>query len=399
MSPMRTVRLVTWREIRERGAARGYLIGTALTLLVVVAAIVIPTLIGGDPATERTLGVVGEAPDGLATDLDALLADDVTTTVTELPDRDAAVTAVEDGEVDVALVDQRELLRDGAGGDDFRAALDAVLQRDALEAGLADLGLDPEEAAAALTPPPPLEPVDVRAEADDAPSTEGGAFLVAIGLTVLLFLGIQLNGASVLSGALEEKSSRVVEVLVSVARPWQLLAGKLLGMSVLAIVQIGVIVGGALAANAAVDAFELPAATGTLVGVSLVMLVAGFLFYASLYAVAGSLASSLEDAQSSAAPLGFLLTGAYFAVFVVVLPAPTSTLSTVLSYLPPTAPFVVPARLGLEAMLTWQAFLAIAVTVVAAFVTVRLAGRLYASSLLAGGKLSWREAWRGEPVR
>jgi ABC-2 type transport system permease protein len=168
---------------------------------------------------------------------------------------------------------------------------------------------------------------------------------------------------------------------------------------VLAIVQIGSIVGAALGANALVDAFDVPPATGTLVGVSLVMLGAGFLFYASLYAVAGSLASSLEDAQSSAAPLGFLLTGAYFAVFIVVLPDPTSTWSAALSFVPPTAPFVVPARLGLEAMPPWQAGVAIAVTVVAAFVTVRLAGRLYASSLLAGGKLSWREAWRGEPVR
>jgi ABC-2 type transport system permease protein len=398
VSPLRTVRLVTWREIRERGLTRGYLIGTALTLLVVVAAIVVPTLLAGDGPEARTLGVVGEAPAGLGAELDALLDDDVTTTVTELPDRDAAIAAIEEGEADAALVERRELLREGAGGDDLRSALDAILQRDAVEAGIAELGVDPEEAAAALAPPPPLEQVDLR-DVDDVHSPEGGAFLVAIGLTVLLFLGIQLNGASVLSGALEEKSSRIVEVLVSVARPWQLLAGKLLGMSVLAIVQIGTIVGAALGANAVVDAFEVPPATGTLVGVSLVMLVSGFLFYASLYAVAGSLASSLEDAQSSAAPLGFLLTGAYFAVFIVVLPDPTSTWSSILSFVPPTAPFVVPARLGLEAMPPWQAGVAIAVTVVAAFVTVRLAGRLYASSLLAGGKLSWREAWRGEPVR
>jgi ABC-2 type transport system permease protein len=398
VSPLRTVRLVTWREIRERGLTRGYLIGTALTLLVVVAAIVVPTLLAGDGPAARTLGVVGEAPGGLGAELDTLLGDGATTTVTELPDREAAVTAIEEGAVDAALVERRELILVGAGGDDLRRALDAILQRDAVVTGLVELEVDPEEAAAVLSPPPPLEQVDLR-DVDDVHSPGGGAFLVAIGMTVLLFLGIQLNGASVLSGALEEKSSRVVEVLVSVARPWQLLAGKLLGMSVLAIVQIGTIVGAALAANAVVDAFEVPPATGTLVGVSLVMLVAGFLFYASLYAVAGSLASSLEDAQSSAAPLGFLLTGAYFAVFIVVLPAPTSTASAILSFVPPTAPFVVPARLGLAAIPTWQAGVAIAVTVVAAFVTVRLAGRLYASSLLAGGKLSWREAWRGEPVR
>jgi ABC-2 type transport system permease protein len=394
VSPLRTVRLVTWREIRERGGTRGYLIGTGLTLLVVVAAIVLPTLLGGDGIAERTVGVVGDAPTDLEARLNAALPDDVVVTTVEVADRDAAIAGIEEGDLDSALVDRRELLSEGQASDELRSAVDGVLQDEAVASGLADLGLDPDEALAALTPPPPVETVDISG-ADE----EGGTFIVAIGMTVLLFLGIQLNGASVLSGALEEKSSRVVEVLVSVARPWQLLAGKLLGVSVLAIVQIGLIVCGALLANAAVDAFALPAATGTVVGVSLAMLVAGFLFYASLYAVAGSLASSLEDAQSSAGPLGFLLTGAYFAVFLVVLPAPNAPWSQVLSFVPPTAPFVVPARLGLGAMPVWQAVLAVVVTMLASLATVRLAGRLYASSLLAGGKLSWRDAWRGEPVR
>jgi ABC-2 type transport system permease protein len=399
VSPWRTVRLVTVREVRTKGGTRGYLLGTGLLLLLVVAGIVVPTLLAGDPPTERTLAVVGDAPEDLGAQLDALLDDGVTTEVTVLGDVATARAAVADGEVDAALVDGRQLLREGPAGptgDDLETALGLALQRAATAEALDGLGLTEEQAATLLTPAPPLERVDVGEDGSDA---GGDAFVVAIALTVLLFLGIQLNGASVLTGALEEKSNRVVEVLVSVARPWQLLTGKLLGMSLLAIVQIGVVVAGALGANAAVQAFELPPATPALVGVSVVMLIAGFLFYASLYAVAGSLASSLEDAQSSAAPLGFLLTGAYFAVFIVVLPSPNSTASQILSFVPPTAPFVLPARMGLGGVPTWQASLAIGVTLVAALVTVRLAGRLYASSLLAGGKLSWREAWRGEPVR
>jgi ABC-2 type transport system permease protein len=394
VSPMRTVKLVTTREIRERGATRGYLIGTVLTALVVVAAIVLPTVLGGDGPDERTLATVGDVPADLERQLAAVLPEDLTVTVTQLPDRDAALAAIEAEEVDHALVDRRELLTDGTPSSELTAALDTVLQIDAVSAELTEAGLEREEAEAALTSQPPLVPVDVG----EAGGEEGG-FIVAIGITVLLFLGIQLNGASVLSGALEEKSSRVVEVLVSTARPWQLLAGKLIGMSVLALGQIGLIVGAALGANAAVGAFDVPAATTTLLAVSLAMLVAGFLFYAALYAVAGSLASSLEDAQSSAGPLGFLLTGAYFAVFLVVLPDPTSTWSQVLTYVPPTAPFVVPARLGLGALPTGQALLAVAITALASFGTVRIAGRLYASSLLAGGKLTWRDAWRNEPVR
>ncbi|WP_245617716.1 ABC transporter permease [Nitriliruptor alkaliphilus] len=393
---MRTVGLVSRREIRERGGTRGYLIGTAVTLLLMVAAVVVPTLLIGDGVDERALGVVGNAPADLDAQLATMLSEDVEVTVTELADRDAAVDALEEGEVDAALVEQRELLADGRPDERLRAALDAALQLEAVSAGLEDAGISAEQAAAALTPPPPLETVDIGDP--DGDRGEGG-FLVGIGMTILLFLGIQLNGATVLSGALEEKSSRVVEVLVSVARPWQLLAGKLLGMSALALGQIALLVAGGLGANAVVGAFELPPATGLLIATSLVMLVAGFLFYASLYAVAGSLASSLEDAQSSAGPLGFLMTGAYVAVFLVAVPDPGSVWSQILTFVPPTAPFVVPARLGLGELPAWQAVVSVIVTVLASFVTVRLAGRLYASSLLAGGKVTWRSAWRGEPIR
>ncbi len=399
MTAFQTIRLITKRELRERGATRGFYIGTAITIIIVVAGIVLPSVLGGDGPDERQLGVVGEAPAELGSQLEAVLPEDAEVAVTELADRDTAVTALEEGELDAVLVDRSELLADGSGDDELRAALDGVLQLDAVGQRLDELGVDPAAAGQVLAPAAPLELVDIGA--DDAEGTDpgDGGFLIAIGLTILLFLGIQMNGASVMTGALEEKSSRVVEVLVSVARPWQLLAGKLLGMSILAIVQIGLVVAAALIANAFADTFELPAATGTLVATSMLMLVAGFLFYASLYAVAGTLASSLEDAQSSAGPLGFLLTGAYFAVFFVVLPSPDSIWSEVLSYVPATAPFTVPARLGLGEMTTVEALISVVVTLVTAFVTVRLAGRLYASSLLAGGKQSWRDAWRGEPVR
>lgn len=394
MSPLRTVRLIMLREIRERGATRAYLFATLGTVVLVIGLIAVPTLLAGDGPQERTLGVVGDAPQDLEGQLATLLPDEVTVAVTEMPDRDAAVAALQDDAVDAVLVDRRELLADGRGDDELRRALDGVLQRDAVTSGLADLGVAPDDAAAVLEPPPPLQSVDIG---DPDPGPDG--FIVASGMAVLLFLSVQINAASVMSGALEEKSSRVVEVLVSVARPWQLLAGKLLGMSVLALTQMGLVVGAALATNAAVHAFEIPGATGTLVAVSLAMLLAGFLFYASMYAVAGSLASSVEDAQSTAGPLGLVLVAAYFAVFFVALPDPTSLASRILTFVPPTAPFFLPARLGLGALPVWQAVLSIMVTAVAAFATVRLAGRLYASSLLAGGKLTWRDAWRGEPIR
>ncbi|GGI03857.1 ABC transporter permease [Egicoccus halophilus] len=395
MSPLQTIWLVTRRELVERGAKKGYLVGTLVTLVIVAGLVVVPTLFGDDGPEPHALGVVGDAP----ADFDALLAaglpDDAEVTVTTVPDRDEAVRAVGDGELDAVLVERTELLADGRPDQSLQFAVEAALQLAAVGEGLEAAGLDPAQAASVLRPTTPLETVDVAGEATDG--VDG--FGIALAATILLFVGIQGNGATLLSGAIEEKSSRVVEVLLSVARPWHLLAGKLLAMSVLALVQLGLTVAAALGANAVVGAFELPPATGGVVAISLLMLVVGFLFYASLYAVAGSMASSLEDAQSTSGPLTFAVIGAYFAAIFVVLPNPDGLVTQILTFVPPTAPFVVPARMAFGAIPMWQVALATLVTLATTVLVVRLAGRLYAGTLLAGNRMTWREAWKAEPVR
>ncbi|MGI8872774.1 MAG: ABC transporter permease [Egibacteraceae bacterium] len=112
----------------------------------------------------------------------------------------------------------------------------------------------------------------------------------------------------------------------------------------------------------------------------------------------GSLAATTEDAQGRAAPLNFLLIGTYFVVAFVVLPDPAGVWAQVLTYLPPTAPFTVPARVAFDTIPLWQVVASCTVTLVGMVATVALAGRLYSASLLAGGTLTWREAWQGEPV-
>ncbi len=395
MSTTRTIWLVARRELRERATTKGYLIGTGITLLLVIGVIIGPTLFGGDGGDDLRLGVVGEAPAELEPQLAASTSADTDIAVTSFADRDAATLAIEEGDIDAALVDGVELVADGQPDQTLRGAVEAALQAAAFSDGLAEAGIDAEEAAAAMAPPEPLRVVDLAGDVGG----DVDAYVLAFIATILLFIGIQGNSATLLSAALEEKSSRVIEVLVSVARPWQLLAGKLIALTVLALVQLGLIVASALVANAAVGAFELPDATGALIAISLLMLVVGFLFYASLFAVAGSMAASLEDAQSTSGPLTFAVMGGYFAVIFAVLPNPDGIVAQVLTFLPPTAPFVVPARMAFDAIAGWEVAVASALTLVASLVVVRLAGRLYAGSLLAGGKLTWAAAWRAEPVR
>jgi ABC-2 type transport system permease protein len=395
VTPLRTVRIVAGRELRDRLRNKAFTLGTLLVIGLVVAGIVLPTLLDDGDGRTHHLGVVGDAPPELDEAVREQLPPEDALRVTALPDRDAAAAAVEAGDLDVVLLDAAALMIDGVPPVDLTRALDAALQQLEIAEELDDLGLTRQELAGVLTPREELPIVDPTGEQDDGPL--GG--LMAFAATILLFIAVQFNGSSLLTGAVEEKSSRVVEVLLGAVRPWQLLSGKLLALTVVSLLQIGMVAGAALGANAVVGAVDLPPATGATILVSLLMVVVGFLFFAALYTVAGAMASSVEDAQGTSGPLAFLLVGVYMLVIFAVIPAPTGSLARVLTYLPPTAPFTVPARVALGAIPGWEIALATLVTLAGTAATVVVAARLYAAAILGGGRLTWREAWRTEPIR
>lgn len=386
------IRIIARRELRERALKKGYLLGTAVTLIIVIAAIVLPTVLGGDGDTRHRIGVVGGDADVLAQMLGTVLPPGHAVETIALTE-EVARQSVLAGDVDVAMIDSRQLVVDGAPHPILRGALDGVVRQQALVATLTEEGLAPDAIERTVGSPAPLEIVDLSGDDGDS------AFMIAFLATILLVVGVQMSGATLLSGALEEKSSRVVEILVSAARPWQLLAGKVLATSLLAVIQLVLIVSAALAANAAVDAFPLPAVTGSVLTIGVIMLLAGFAFYAALFTVAGTLASSMEDAQSTAGPLYFAMWGAYAAVFITVLPNPDGVMSQILTFLPPTAPFIVPARVAIGDVATWHVAASVVITLAGALVALRVAGRIYAASLLSGGRLTWRAAWKAEPIR
>lgn len=389
------VRLVAGREFADRIRNKGFVLGTAVTLLLVVGFVVVPALFDdGEPASYE-LGTVGQV-DPVFTDAVAATAEaqDAEVSLEPVDDRAAAEAAVEDGELDAVLLDADTLLVADDVDAQLRGIVEQARQQSAMLGGLAEAGVDVADASRLLAGRPPIEVVTPDGTQDEAESGEGIAFFS----TVLLFLIIQINGSTLLTGTIEEKSSRVVEVLLGSVRPWQLLAGKLSGIMALAIGQLVLFVGATLGANAVVDAFEVPPAAASAVTVAVLMFVLGFAFYAALYAVAGSMASSLEDAQSSAGPLGFLTVGAYMGTLLGVVPNPDGVLAQVLTYVPPTAPFAVPARVAVGAISPVEVAISAILTAIAAVLTVRLAGRLYSAAILAGGKLTWREVWRAEPV-
>jgi len=192
MSTQRIIRLVAAREVGDRIRNKGFLAGTAVTLLLVVGFIVVPGLFADDTPPTHALGVVGEVDATFSdTATAAATAQDAELEVTSVADRAAAEAAVDDEELDAVLLDGDTVLV----ADDLDRQLESIIeqarQQTALLGGLADAGVDVDRAGELLAGRPPVQVVTPEGTEDEADSGRGLAFFA----TVLLFLVIQINGS------------------------------------------------------------------------------------------------------------------------------------------------------------------------------------------------------------
>jgi ABC-2 type transport system permease protein len=212
---------------------------------------------------------------------------------------------------------------------------------------------------------------------------------------VLLFVALNFYGTYVLTGVVEEKSSRVVEVLLARVPARDLLAGKVAGIGLLGVGQFAALAAIAIITLQIVRPPDLPPTTLPLIAGILVWFILGYAFYSVLYGALGALASRIEDAQAAIAPLtGFLLL-AYFGAFSI-LGNPHGWWVTAGSLFPPTAPMFMPIRAALTSVPAWQMLLAVMLMLVAILLVIRLGGRLYRGAVLhTAGRLRLRQAWTG----
>jgi ABC-2 type transport system permease protein len=243
---------------------------------------------------------------------------------------------------------------------------------------------------ATLLTPVPVANVQLGSVADRSPGDE----MAVLVMTVVLFFGISVFGQMVLTGVLEEKASRVVEVLLARIPPRVLLAGKIAGIGLLGLAQIGVTALAALAAIAAVHSVDVPAVRGSVLAWALVWFVLGYTLYATIYGALGSLGSRVEDAQAVAGPVMIVMALAYFASFTTI-GQPGSDFARAISYFPLTAPMAMPGRIAMGAAAWWEPVIAAMITLAATAGLVQLAGRVYTRAILhSGPALSLREVWR-----
>jgi ABC-2 type transport system permease protein len=230
--------------------------------------------------------------------------------------------------------------------------------------------------------------------------TEG--LFAGIIVAVMLFMSIVFHGQNILRGVLEEKSSRVAEVVISSVKPETLLAGKVLGVGAVGLTQqiawLGISayliqflapmmmkgMGGGGAAPASIGG-ALSTMSPTVIGVALIYFIIGFVFYATLYAAAGSMVNSEQEAQQAAVPVMLLLMSTWLLVNPVIA-NPNSTLSVVLSWLPWSSPIIMPMRMGLTSVSLVTVAGSIVVAILGSAAAMLLSARIYRVGMLMYGK-------------
>lgn len=222
---------------------------------------------------------------------------------------------------------------------------------------------------------------------------EGGAtdFIVAFVMLFFIYISVLIYGLSVMRGVIEEKQSRIVEVLVSSVRPTQMMLGKVIGIGMVGLTQIGVwALSALLLTTVGVSVFAARGLTMPNIPISLlvyfvVYFLLGYFLFATLYALVGSTVSSEEDAQQAQMPVTMLLV-VPMVIFNMILGNPTSNSSIVLSMVPFFAPTLMMMRIAVINPPIWQVLLSMGIMVSTILGCVWIAARIYRVGILMYGK-------------
>jgi ABC-2 type transport system permease protein len=296
----------------------------------------------------------------------------------------AAETALRNGDLSAVLVPDQEILikQEPLGGVTGSTATLAQL------AGLSRLVQTVPGAAAAVS-----HGVALPVRGLEAPKKPLSSRLTGLITVIIIFILITVYGQQIAMGIGEEKSSRVVEVLLSTVRPVQLLVGKVLGIGLLALAQVAVMVVVFIVAGFATGSSLVHGAEIGVVIAGAVFAVLGYAFYCTAYAAAGSLVSRQSDVNSTVMPVQLPLILAYALNFTVIYANNASTFYHVLGFLPPTAPIAMIALYASGDVPVWQVVVAAVLTAAGTVWMARLAARIYANSILrTGPKISFRQA-------
>jgi ABC-2 type transport system permease protein len=382
-----TTWLIAARELREGWRAKSFRIVTILLVAAVAAAILIPAALHGHKSAEK-VGVVGSGPGAVLTVRTAARITGTAVQPVTFASLAEAEAALKDGQVAAVLVPGREVLiprTPYAGTSTSASSLEGAL---ALAGGLLRSG----GTAAAPTPSPSLP---IRGL--EPPLTGLSVRLTGLAVSIVIYMIILIYGVRITVGVSEEKSSRVVEVLLAAVRPSQLLFGKVLGLGLLALAQALAIVLTFVVLGAAVGSSLIHSASVEVVAVGGAWIVIGYAFYCTAYAAAGSLVTKPSDATSASTPVQLPLIASYILTFTVLYGDSVYGFYWFLGFFPPTAPVSMTVLVALGVAQPWQVALSMLICVASTVGMAWVAARIYGRAILhTGSRLKWRQAWRRE---
>jgi ABC-2 type transport system permease protein len=390
--PARVIALVAKRELTTRARTKSFLISNAIVLALILGGIIAASVFSASDTLPK-LGLVGSA----ATLSGALSASSATTdkplAVSTVANEATARSKVGSGDLDVALVPHgtgsyTAIVEKELAGD-LRSIIDSTVRQQAVSSTLSAQGVDlvklARAAEGANVTVKPINPPD--------PNSDQRTALAFIAM-ILMFFQILMFGLYVAMGVVEEKSSRVVEVLLATIKPLHLLWGKVLGIGAVGLLQLAAYGVVGLAAGMATG---LVTVTGLAVGVFASVLfwfILGFAFFAVSYAAAGSLVSRQEDVNSAATPITALVMVGYV-LAQVTLAEPRGTVASVMSWIPPFSAMLMPLRIASGTSSLVQIVGSAVLMLVVTAALARVAARIYERSVLhTGSRVSWRDALR-----
>lgn len=383
MGEWRIVRQLAWREIYSR--RKIFAITTGL-LLVIVTGVMMFVVGQADEPVEVTILHSIELPVGFTETLTSMLEEDTSLEFERMDDAGTVRTALEVDEGDAGIIGPLEALWGPGAPFGLRTAVLAALTATNLQRTAEEMGLSPGELAGLLAT---ARGEDIHGE-DDI-KTEALAAITVI----LSFMAIITYGQWVAFGVVEEKSSRIIEIILGATGPRQVLWAKIISIGSLGLVQFLLLIGLSLGLSLGREEIPLPdVAVGT--GAWLILwFILGYGLYAALYASAGSLASNSQEASNSVGPMVIIPMIGYLMALPMLSQATPSLTLKVLAFLPPWSPLIVPAMLArgwISPLLAGVSAVMVALTV---WLVVRLAARIYAGGVSQSTKtVGWREAFR-----
>lgn len=376
---------VATREIMVKLTDKAFIIGT-LTTLALVALGIGAGILFGSRGSSTTVAVVTPQASAVAESVSAVTQaqnEKDTVEIVQVSDAEAARALVLSEEADVFL-DQRDsgwvTVWKSEPSRTFEGNLAQVLTSQTIAELAAQAGTSPEQVQRQMTS-------TIEYLAGD----EGSAMIAyfsGLGFAVLFMMSSMIYGMQIATSVIEEKQSRIVEILVSAIPIRHLLAGKVLGNTVLAFAQIVLLLGAGLIGLSLSPFKDLMPNFSNAIGWFLLFFIAGFLALACIWAAAGALGTRSEDLNQTSQPLMWIIMATYVAGF-----AASGTARVILSYVPITSSVLMPVRLVDGTAAWWEPIIALAINLAFAAGMVLLGERIYRRALMrTGGRLTYRQA-------